>query len=92
VEEAKGNPANSLPVRLIGEVRYVMLLAAPRLIAEGLKRRLETVRLPVHLETPFALPEVYMGTYTGDVALWVPETLYNDAVLILERDQQGESE
>lgn len=82
----------SLPVRLIGEVRYVLLLSAPRLIAEGLRVRLEEARVPVYLETPFTqfgLPEAYLGTYTGDVALWVPQALYHDAVLIIERDEPG---
>ncbi len=81
------------PRRLIGEIPYELLLSAPRVIAEGIRARLEQSRIPVYLETPFTsfgLPEAYMGTYTGDVSLWVPEVLHEEAVLIMERDHQGE--
>ncbi len=81
----------SLPRRRIGEVSYVLFLSAPRVIADGVRAHLEARRIPVHLETPFSLPEAYMGTYTGDVSLWVPEALYHEATLILERDHQGEA-
>ncbi|GIW33390.1 hypothetical protein [Meiothermus sp.] len=84
---------NTLPRRLIGEVAYVLLLSAPRVIAEGIRVQLEQRRIPVYLETPFTsfgLPEAYLGTYTGDVGLWVPKVLHEDAVLIVERDHQGE--
>lgn len=80
---------STLPHRLIGEVPYMLLLSAPRVIAEAIKARLEQRRIPVYLETPFTrfgLPEAYLGTYTGDVGLWVPEILYEEAVLIVERD------
>lgn len=86
----QGHP---LPRRLIGEIPYVLFLSMPRVIAEGIKARLEQRRIPVYLETPFTslgLPEAYMGTYTGDVSLWVPETLCEEAMLIVERDHQGE--
>ncbi len=80
------------PGRLIGEVQYLFLLSAPRLIAESIRNRLEAVRVPVYLETPFSgIPEAYIGMYIGHVSLWVPEALYHDAVLIVERDHQGES-
>ncbi|GIW29012.1 MAG: hypothetical protein KatS3mg070_2429 [Meiothermus sp.] len=82
---------NAIPRRLIGEVPYVLFVSAPRVIAEGIKTRLEQSRIPVYLETPFSLPEAYLGTYTGDVSLWVPEALYHEATLILERDHQGEA-
>lgn len=75
------------PSRIIGEVSYLFLLSAPRVVAEGIRNRLEALRVPVHLETPFSLPESYMGTYTGMVSLWVPETLYQDAIMIVERDR-----
>ncbi len=78
------------PRRLIGEIAYVLFLSAPRFVAEGIKARLQERRIPVHLETPFTsfgLPEAYMGTYNGDVSLWVPEALYEEALLIAERDQ-----
>ncbi|WP_337868126.1 hypothetical protein [Meiothermus sp.] len=84
---------NTIPRRLIGEVSYVLFVSAPRVIAEGIKARLEQSRIPVHLETPFTsfgLPEAYMGTYIGDVSLWVPELLYDEAMLIIERGHQGE--
>ncbi len=81
----------TLPRRRIGEVWYVLFLSAPRVVAEGMRAHLEARRIPVHLETPFSLPEAYMGTYTGDVSLWVPEALYHEATLILERDHQGEA-
>ena len=87
------DPSPILPRRLIGEVQYLLLLSAPRLIAEGIRAYLEARKIPVHLETPytsFGLPEAYMGTYTGDVSLWVPEALYVQAVMVVERDQQGE--
>lgn len=84
---------NTIPRRLIGEVSYLLFVSAPRVIAEGIKARLEQSRIPVHLETPFTsfgLPEAYIGTYIGDVSLWVPEVLYDQAVMIVERDHQGE--
>ncbi|MCS7057487.1 MAG: hypothetical protein NZ849_12090 [Meiothermus sp.] len=75
------------PRRLVGEVVYVLLLSAPRVVAEGVRARLAARQIPVYLETPFlGLPEVYLGTYTGGVGLWVPEALYQEAVLIIERD------
>jgi len=88
------NTAPSRSRRLISETWYVLLLSAPRIIAEGIRVRLEQSRIPVHLETPFTsfgLPEAYMGTYAGDVSLWVPEALYDQALLIIERDQLGEA-
>ncbi|KIQ53836.1 hypothetical protein SY28_11835 [Meiothermus taiwanensis] len=75
----------------MGEVSYVLFLSAPRVIADGVRAHLEARRIPVHLETPFSLPEAYLGTYTGNVSLWVPEALYHEATLILERDHQGEA-
>jgi len=82
------------PRQMRGETWYVLLLSAPRVVAEGIRARLEQSRIPVHLETPFTslgLPEAYIGTYTGHVSLWVPEALYDQALLIIERDQQGEA-
>ncbi|MCS7069068.1 MAG: hypothetical protein N2Z75_04465 [Meiothermus sp.] len=82
-----------VPRRLIGEIPYGLLLSAPRVVAEGIRARLEERRIPVYLETPFTglgLPEAYLGTYTGDVSLWVPEALCTEAMLIIERDHQGE--
>lgn len=87
------DPSPILPRRSIGEVQYFLLLSAPRLIAEGIKAYLEARKIPVHLETPFTslgLPEAYMGTYTGDVSLWVPEAFYNQAVMVVDRNPQGE--
>jgi hypothetical protein len=81
------------PRRLIGQVWHVLFLSAPRFVAEGIKARLVQSGIPVHLETPFtsvSLPEAYMGTYTGHVSLWVPEILHDEAVLVVERDHQGE--
>lgn len=81
------------PRRLLGEVVYGLFISAPRMIAEGVKARLEAAQIPVYLDTPFtqvAMGEFYMGTYTGDVSLWVPEALYQDAELIIERDNEGE--
>lgn len=89
-EEGQGY---TIPRRLIGEIPYELLLSAPRVIAEGIKARLEQSRIPVYLETPFTsfgLPEAYMGTYIGDVSLWVPQVLHEEAMLIVERDHQGE--
>jgi len=91
--DIKDQDNNTLSRRLIGEIAYVLLLSAPRVIADSIKARLQERRIPVHLETPFTsfgLPEAYIGTYTGDVSLWVPEALYDEAVLIVERDHQGE--
>ncbi|PZA06386.1 MULTISPECIES: hypothetical protein [unclassified Meiothermus] len=81
-------PADS--TRLIGAERYALLGTFPRPFAEGIRVRLEGRKIPVFLETPFTyfgLPEAYIGTYTGDVALWIPQRLYDEALMILERDQ-----
>ena len=43
--------------------------------------------IPALLETPFAgLPEAALGTYMGDVALWVPEALLGEAEALLEEE------
>jgi hypothetical protein len=56
-------------------------------VAEGLKARLEARGIPVLLETPFSgLPEAALGTYMGDVALWVPEALLGEAEAILAEE------
>lgn len=73
--------------RLIGGEPYVFLGTFPRPFAEGIRVRLEDRKIPVRLETPFDLPEAYIGAYTGDVAVWIPQRLYDDAVMLLERDQ-----
>ena len=83
----------SLPRRLLGGEPYVLLGTFPRFIADGV--RLSLKDLPVHLETPFTqfgLPESYLGTYTGDVSLWVAEKYYDEAMLILEREDGEEGE
>lgn len=87
------NNETEYPRRLLGEVVYGLFISAPRMIAEGVKARLEAAQIPVYLDTPFTqmtVGEFYMGTYTGDVSLWVPEKLYKDAELIIERDTEGE--
>jgi len=71
--------------RLIAGTPYRKLLTAPRPVAEGVKARLEAKGIPVVLETPFSgLPEAALGTYMGDVSLWVPEALYGEAEALLE--------
>jgi hypothetical protein len=56
-------------------------------VAEGVKARLEAGGIPALLETPFAgLPEAALGTYMGDVALWVPEALLGEAEALLEEE------
>lgn len=72
--------------RLIGGRPYRLLLSAPRPIAEGLRARLWARGIPVHLETPFqGLPEAALGTYMGEVALWVPLAVYEEAEALLGR-------
>ncbi|WP_337845294.1 hypothetical protein [Thermus sp.] len=71
--------------RVVVGTPYRKLLTAPRPVAEGLKARLEAGGIPVLLETPFSdLPESYLGTYMGDVTLWVPEGLLGQAEALLE--------
>jgi len=73
--------------RLIAGTPYRRLLTAPRPVAEGVKARLEARGIPVILETPFSgLPEAALGTYMGDVALWVPEALLGEAEAILAEE------
>jgi len=73
--------------RLVAGTPYRKLLTAPRPVAEGLKRRLEAKGIPVLLETPFAgLPEAALGTYMGDVALFVPEALWGEAEALLQEE------
>jgi len=79
--------------RLLGGVRYVLLDTLPRLYAEGIRLRLQEAQIPVYTETPFTsvgITEVYLGTYVGDVSLWVPEDRYTEAVWLLQRGQQEE--
>ncbi|APD08998.1 MULTISPECIES: hypothetical protein [Thermus] len=73
--------------RTVAGTPYARLLSAPRPVAEGLKARLEARGIPVLLETPFSgLPEAALGTYMGDVALWVPEALLGEAEAILAEE------
>lgn len=77
--------------RMLGGHRYAFLGSFPRLYAEGLKAQLEASRIPVHLETPFTdagVIEIYMGSYMGDVSLWVPAELLHQAHRLLEQDEQ----
>ncbi|RIH86247.1 hypothetical protein Mterra_01496 [Calidithermus terrae] len=79
--------------RMIGGHRYAFLGSFPRLYAEGLKAQLEAGRIPVHVETPFTdagVIEIYMGTYMGDVSLWVPADLLEQAHRVLEREATPE--
>ncbi|WP_018466701.1 hypothetical protein [Calidithermus timidus] len=78
--------------RMLGGHRYAFLGSFPRLYAEGLRAQLEASRIPVHIETPFTdagVIEIYMGTYMGDVSLWVPAELLQQAYRLLERDEQS---
>lgn len=71
--------------RLIAGTPYCKLLTAPRPVAEGVKVRLEARGIPVVLETPFSdLPEAALGTYMGDVNLWVPKAFLGEAEALLE--------
>ncbi|AEV17187.1 MAG: DUF2007 domain-containing protein [Thermus sp.] len=73
--------------RTLAGTPYRKLLTAPRPVAEGLKARLEAKGIPVFLETPFSgLPEAALGTYMGDVGLWVPEALLGEAEALLEEE------
>ncbi|WP_234553603.1 putative signal transducing protein [Thermus caliditerrae] len=73
--------------RTLAGTPYAKLLTAPRPVAEGLKARLEAKGIPVVLETPFSdLPEAALGTYMGDVNLWVPEALLGEAEALLEEE------
>lgn len=73
--------------RLIAGTPYRKLLTAPRPVAEGMKARLEARGIPVILETPFSgLPEAALGTYMGDVNLFVPEALLGEAEAALEEE------
>ncbi|GAA6756561.1 hypothetical protein Thermus77420_20370 [Thermus thalpophilus] len=73
--------------RTVAGTPYAKLLTAPRPVAEGLRARLEARGIPVLLETPFSgLPEAALGTYMGDVALWVPEALLGEAEAILAEE------
>ncbi|TFU15744.1 DUF2007 domain-containing protein [Thermus tengchongensis] len=73
--------------RLIAGTPYRRLLTAPRPVAEGVKARLEARGIPVILETPFSgLPEAALGTYMGDVNLWVPEGFWGEAEAVLEEE------
>ncbi|WP_038048344.1 putative signal transducing protein [Thermus caliditerrae] len=73
--------------RTLAGTPYAKLLTAPRPVAEGLKARLEARGIPAVLETPFSdLPEAALGTYMGDVNLWVPEALLGEAEALLEEE------
>jgi len=75
--------------KLIAGERYRLLGSFPRPVAEGLRARLLARGVPVHLETPFGdLPEAYLGTYTGDVSLYVPEALLGVAEAVLSEEAE----
>lgn len=73
--------------RTLAGTPYRKLLTAPRPVAEGMRARLEARGIPVFLETPFGgLTETALGTYMGDVSLWVPEALLGEAESVLEEE------
>ncbi|MFC0594709.1 hypothetical protein ACFFFP_00665 [Thermus composti] len=73
--------------RLVAGTLYRRLLTAPRPVAEGLKARLMARGIPVLLESPFGeLPEAALGTYMGDVSLFVPEAFWGEAEAVLEEE------
>jgi hypothetical protein len=77
------------PPRLINGEPYIFLGSFSRIYADGLARLLHDRRIPYFLETPFTnsgLTESYLGTYLGDVSLWVPQVLLDEVELLLERD------
>ncbi len=75
--------------KLIAGERYRLLGSFPRPVAEGLRVRLSARGVPVHLETPFGgLSESYLGTYTGDVSLYVPESLLGVAEAVLSEEAE----
>lgn len=85
----------NLPNRLINGQSYSYLGSFPRLYADGLLRLLQSKRIPTFMETPFTdsgLTENYLGTYMGDVSLWVPSALLEEVELILQRDHPDASD
>lgn len=61
----------------------------PRLIAESFRRLLERYGLPSMLRTPFqwvlssSVIEIETGGYMGMVQVFVPESMYQDAINVL---------
>lgn len=71
--------------KLIAGKKHRLLGSFPRPVAEGLRAQFRSRGIPVHLETPFeGLPEAYLGTYMGDVSLYVPDELWEEARAVLE--------
>ena len=64
----------------------------PRLIAESFRRLLERYGVPAMLRTPFQwvlsspVIEIETGGYMGMVQMFVPESMYAEAISILEHE------
>ena len=76
--------------QLYNGLEWVSLGSFPRLLAEGLRRSLEEQGLVGLIKTPFQwviyspVIELETGGYMGDVQLYVPETMLEEANSILE--------
>jgi hypothetical protein len=64
----------------------------PRLIAESFRRLLERYGVPSMVRTPFQwvqstpVIEIETGGYMGMVQMFVPESMYDEAMHLLERE------
>jgi hypothetical protein len=74
----------------LGGDRWRSVGEYPRLIAESFRRLLERYGVPSMLRTPFQwvqstpVIEIETGGYMGMVQMFVPESMYDDAMHVLE--------
>ncbi len=81
---------SSVETVTLGGDRWQSVGEYPRLIAESFRRLLERYGVPSMVRTPFQwvqstpVIEIETGGYMGMVQMFVPESMYDDAMHVLE--------
>ncbi len=81
---------SSVETVTLGGDRWQSVGEYPRLIAESFRRLLERYGVPSMIRTPFQwvqstpVIEIETGGYMGMVQMFVPESMYDDAMHVLE--------
>lgn len=77
--------------RLFGGEAYQLFWSGPRVVVEGLYRKLLEHKIPARLETMMSepsLPEFYMGINFGETTLWVAAEYVPKANHLIEKGEE----